>query len=831
MSVAGDAGLFAAQRGAPDGPPGAACTHCGLPVPAGLIEAGAARPFCCGGCRAVYELIHECGLERFYRLRGQDNWSGAASRATGARYDDFDHERFLALHCRAAASGLPSVELRLEGVHCAACVWLLEKLPRVAAGVVEARLDLRRASLQLVWDPRLISLSAIARHLDRLGYPPHPARGTTARELRRTEERRFLIRIAVAGAAAGNVMLLALALYAGLFSSMEPEYVRLFRWLSMLIAGVSLAWPGAVFFRGAWAALRTRTAHLDLPIALGLGVGALAGGVNTVLNRGEIYFDSLTALVFLLLVGRWLQYRQQRAAADSVEWLFSLTPTAARVVDESDAGGGRIVAATTESLRPGQLVEVRANESIPADGVVETGESSVDVALLSGESRPIGVAPGSDVCAGAVNLASSLRVRVRAAGAETRIGRLLQLVEDSLLQKAPIVQFANRISGHFTAALLVLAAFTIAYWSPVDFARGLDHAVALLIVACPCALGLATPLTLAVAIGRAAQRGILIKGGAALEQLARPGTLLLDKTGTLTSGRVELLAWYGEEAVKPLVAAVEAQSSHPVARAFVAAFGNPVGSGSARARQLAAGGLSGEAFGRALLIGSPDFVASTTGSLPDWANAHVDAAVAIGRSPVVVAVDGVVAGVAAFGDPLRPDAAPVLNTLRRLGWRLEILSGDHAAVVEAVGHELGVEPGRRQGGVTPESKLAVVRARAAGGPVVMVGDGVNDAAALAAASVGIAVHGGAEASLAAADVYVNRPGLAPIAELMHAARRTAGVIRRNFAISLGYNIVAAGLAMTGVLNPLMAAVLMPLSSLTVLSLSTTARTFGNEPCQ
>ncbi len=395
--------------------------------------------------------------------------------------------------------------------------------------------------------------------LDSLGYPPHPARDVRARELQRHEDHRFLIRIGVAAACAGNVMTLAFALYGGMFSGIEAEYARLFRWTSMLFCAVALLWPGSLFFRGAWAALRTRTAHLDLPIALGLLAGGLAGSVNVIRDRGEIYFDSLTMLVFLLLVGRWIQRRQQRWAGDAVELLFSLTPTSARRL--KDEG---IEEVPIEAVTPGDRVEVRAGDSVPVDGTVLEGQSTLDQSLLSGESHLVPVEPGQGVHAGTVNVASRLVIRVEAVGGQTRVGRLMSLVEECSRRRAPIVQFADRVAGWFVVTLLTLAAVTFAVWLWIAPQRAIGNAVTLLIVACPCGLGLATPLALTVALGRAARRGILIKGGEVLERLARPGVMILDKTGTVTAGRTKVVSWVGDENAQSWVAALEAHSAHPV---------------------------------------------------------------------------------------------------------------------------------------------------------------------------------------------------------------------------------------------------------------------------
>jgi P-type Cu2+ transporter len=805
-----------------------ACSHCGLPVPSGLIQPGEDLQFCCRGCSTVYQVIRSCGLERFYRLREAAPGVAQPARTTNRAYSEFDDEVFRNLYYRTLPDGSLAVEFYLEGVHCAACVWLVEKLPQVQSGVIESRLDLRRAIVEVRWDPNLVKLSRIAATLDSLGYPPHPAKDIKTRQMRRDEDRRFLIRIGVATACVGNVMTLSFALYGGVFSGNEVQYQHLFRWTSMLFGMVSLAWPGSLFFRGAWAALRTKTAHLDLPIAIGLAAGGAAGAVNAILGRGEIYFDSLSMLVLLLLTGRWLQRRQQSWANDSLELLFSLTPTSARRLED-----GAVVEVPIEAVQPGDRVEVRAGDSIPADGIVLEGQSSVDRALLTGESLPLAVEPGIAVHAGTVNLSSRLVVQVESVGEETRVGRLMHLVEEHSRNRPPIVQFADRVAGRFVRIVLAVAAITFLSWVWFSPAKAIDNAVALLIVTCPCALGLATPLAMTIAVGRAARRHILVKGSEVLEALNRPGVIFLDKTGTLTAGRISLVSWQGDETVRPLVSALERLSAHPIARALAeqGERSREQGAGSTGVcdvEQTVGGGIAGTVAGRRLVVGSPAFVQQQGCSIPAEIEEAQCAAIAATATPVLVAVDGTAVAVAGLGDPLRPDAAASVHRLRQLGWKIRILSGDHPQVVVAIARQLGIDPSDAIGAASPEAKLAAVRAAAAGGTVVMVGDGVNDAAALSAATVGIAVHGGAEASLAAANVYLTRPGLAPILALADAARATLRAIRRCFVVSICYNCLTGGLAVAGLISPLTAAILMPISSFTVFTLAYTVRTFGDE---
>ena len=572
----------------------------------------------------------------------------------------------------------------------------------------------------------------------------------------------------------------------------------------------------AVFYRGAWGSLRTKTLHMDVPISLGILAGFTWGCVNTIRGQGEIYFDSVTILIFLLLVGRFVQRRQQRSAARATELLFSLAPTSARLVVGDDIREAPIAA-----LVPGSVVELKAGDTAPADGVVRDGTSSLDRSLLTGESRPVEVVAGDPVHAGTVNLTGRLLVEVRTTGENTRVGRLLRLVEENASRRAPVVRLADRISVWFVASVLTLALATLLIWLRLDPEHAVDHAVALLIVSCPCALGLATPLAVAAAVGRAANRGILVKGGDALEELARTGRMILDKTGTLTEGRMAVIRWMGDDWARTAAAELEARSSHPIALALSndsqAAPGSDVEVGAHPGR-----GLTGSWNGRPMLVGSPAFAEERGVGIGEPWQAEIHTAVKAGLTPVVVAADGEVAAVAALGDPVRADAAASLGRILELGWSLEVLSGDHPSTVAAVAAGLGLE-GR--GGADPELKAELVRHAADDGRVVMVGDGVNDAAALAAATVGIGVHGGAEAALAAADVYLSRPGLSPVVELLEGSRRTLSVIRRNLVFSLGYNVVAVSLAMAGLMHPLVAAILMPLSSITVVVSSYRAKTF------
>ena len=785
------------------------CDHCGLPVPAGLVEPEAAHQFCCIGCKTVFEVIHAGGFEAYYTLR--DAAPQRAVEGAGRSYEELDDPAFVEQYCSPRPDGLQATELYLEGIHCSACLWLIEKSLAQEAGVAEARLNFARARLSLVWAPTARKLSDIAERLAALGYAPHPARGGTE-DAKRKEERRLFIRLAVAGAAAGNVMLMAFALYGGDFSGMDEGHRQFFRYMSLLAALPAVLYSAAPFFRSAWTGLGARVLHMDLPISIGIAAGFLGGVVNTLRGVGEVYFDSVTALVFLLLVGRLLQLRQQRQAAESSELLYALTPSAARRVD----GDGVAHRVPLEALRIGDMVEVRVGQRVPTDGVVVDGASALDMSLLSGESLPVTVRTNDPVWGGTTNLQDDLTIRVTQPVGSSRVGKIAEMVASATQSRAPVVQLADRVAGYFVAVVLGLSLVTLIVWSLVAPGTAVDHAVALLIVSCPCALGLATPLAITAAIGKAARRGILARSGAALEALGglRGGTLFFDKTGTLTHGRMDVIEFEGPSWVRPLVAAAEVESTHPVGRALFRAFDDGEARSVDDVEVVSGGGVRAKVDGHAVIVGSPQFVGSL--ALYDQAlEAQVERWSADALSPVWVAVDGRVLASIGLADRIRSEARACVETLKSRGFDVAILSGDHPSVVAAVGRQLGLRPEQCWGGLSPEDKLAHVEAH--DGPVVMVGDGVNDAAALAASTVGVAVHGGAETCFAAADVFLQRPGIEGLVDLVEGARRTSRTIRHNIVFSLTYNVVGATLAMAGALNPLVAAVLMPVSSLVVVT--------------
>ncbi len=817
------------------------CAHCGLPV--GAWPIGDGPYFCCTGCSIVYEALQTAGLgDTYYRLRSlapkRDTSRPARTGVDPLQLSELDTETFLTEHTRDAGDGARTADLFLDGVHCAACVWLVERMPFVLEGVEEARLDLPRALLTIRWRPDAIRLSGVARWLARFGYALQPARQQEQNQ-RTTAERSLLIRMGVSWALAGNVMLIAFALYAGLDLSNDPAMANAARWVSFALSVPSVLYGGSVFFRRAWASVRMAVQlrrldrlHMDTPIALGILVGFAHSAWATITGTGEVWFDSITVLIAALLTARWLQLRSRRFAGDATERLLSLLPSMARRI-RSD---GTIEVVRSDEIASDDLVEVPAGEVFPVDGIVHAGNSAVNNAVLTGESRPEPVAPGTAVEAGATNLTATVQVRVRTAGRKTRVGQLLAWIRDHENRKAPVLLLADRLGGYFVLSVLGLALLTLAVWLSRDPSVAAAHVVALLVITCPCALGMATPLAMAVAAGRAARAGIFIKSDGVVQQLTEVNCVVLDKTGTLTEGTMTLVAATGDEAAIDLAAVLEKNSNHPIAAALQQAR-------APRLRRLGQADLPVEAFtavhgsgiygriaGHDVAVGRPGWIESLGGTPPAPLATALAGFSASGYTPVGVSVDGRFVAALAFGDRLRDSSVAFVRHLEASGKEVHILSGDHPDVVRTVAGQLGLPPEQAHGSVSPEEKHAFVeRLRSEGKIIAMVGDGVNDAAALQAAHVGIAVHGGSTASKVAADVFMTRPGLEPLADLLAGARRVMHVIRRNLAFSLVYNAAGAAAAMLGLVTPLVAAIAMPISSLIVVISSILQRSFVLHP--
>ncbi|MBK6335245.1 MAG: heavy metal translocating P-type ATPase [Betaproteobacteria bacterium] len=795
----------------------AVCFHCGLPNPPrsrwrAVID-GRERAFCCAGCRGVAETIHAAGLDAFYAQR-----TAAADRPPveaevddeWLRWDDAAQAQGLV---RDAGSGHRETSLLLEGIHCGACIWLLETWLGRTPGVVAAQVNYATRRARVVWDPQRTRLSAILRAIARIGYHGYPYDPARREALAQRESRALLLRMAVALLAMMQVMMFAVPTYITV-DGVEPQHRLLLEWASLTLTLPALLYSAVPFFRGAWRDLRVRRPGMDVPVALGLVAAFGASAWSTFHGEGAVYYDSVTMFIALLLLARYVELTARRRAGDAVETVAKARPATAERLPDWPASRA-VEAVGAAALRSDDVVLVRPGATVPADGVVLDGRAEVEEAILTGESRPRARGPGDAVLAGSVARDGALTVRVTAAGEATRLAAIERLVERAAGERPRVARVADRVATWFVSALLALAAVTALVWWQVDPSRALAVTFALLVVSCPCALSLATPAALAAASGALGRLHVVIARADALETLAKVTHVVLDKTGTLTSGRVDLvrtvvLAGWREDEARALAAALEAHSEHALARALRATAAGLALPEVAGLETLPGEGVAGTARGRAWRLGRPAFVAALSRTaLPPEIDA-VDA-----ESTLVALGDGEgIAALFVLGDTLRPGAAELVARLADAGITSVLLSGDRSATVRATAARVGIDDAR--GDALPEDKRAAVETLQRRGAVVaMVGDGINDAPSLAQAQVSLSLGSATPLAQWTADVVVLSDDLRLVAAAIRHAQRTLAVVRQNLGWAFAYNAVAIPAAALGHVTPLLAAIGMSASSLVV----------------
>ena len=799
-------------------PNAARCCHCGRPnPPRARWHAdwnGVPHTFCCAGCLGVARTIRAAGLDDFYERRTFDDGAPPIEGDARDEWSHWDETATQAGIVRAGERGTREVSLLVEGIHCGACVWLIESWLAREPGVVSASVNYATRRARVVWDPRRTRLSAVLRAFVAIGYRASPYDPRRREAGARREARTLLLRLAVAGLAMMQVMMFAVPTYVTV-DGVEEAHRRLLEWASLTLTLPALLYSASPFFRGAWRDLRHRSAGMDVPVALGLAA-AFGGSVwATFTGTGPVYYDSVTMFIALLLLARYIELVARQKAGAAIEALARARPaTAERLLDWPS--GQMVETVGAASLAPGDLMLVRPGATVAADGDIVDGRASLEEAMLTGESRPRAAAPGDAVLAGSVARDGALIVCVRAAGEATRLAGLERLAERAMGERPRVARFADRAARWFVATLLVLAAGTAVVWWNVDPSRVLAVTFAVLVVSCPCALSLATPAALAAAAGALARRHVVIARTDALETLARVTHVALDKTGTLTMGRmavvgVELRGTATRDAALALAASLDAVSEHPLARALREAA--PAGTALPRVDAVAivaGNGVEGTVEGRRVRLGRPDFVVALSGRQAPPDVVPADAAtthVALGDASGLIAQF-------TLADTLRPGAADLVARLSRLGIVPVLISGDRTASVEAIARALGIADAR--GDAQPEDKRdALVRLQKEGAIVAMVGDGINDAPSLAQAQVSVSLGSATALAQQTADIVVLGDDLGRVADAIAHARRTYRVIRQNLAWAFAYNLVAVPAAAFGMVTPLVAAIGMSASSLLV----------------
>jgi Cu2+-exporting ATPase len=785
------------------------CFHCGGALPSGsqhsIVVDGITRPVCCAGCEAAARLIVAQGLGRFYEFRA----TGAPVPAGRAgNWPSFDRAAAVRRYTHELQGGEREMSLQLEGLHCAACAWLIENSLGREPGVTQVHVNASTARAALRFDPRRTSPGRLLERIHALGFVPLPLCYDHGAAHGAAERRTALKRLAVAGLGMMQLMTYAVSLYAGVMQGMAPELQQFLRFVSFLVATPVVLYSAQPFFIAAWHSIRARRPGMDVPVALSIAAAYLWSVVSTLRAQGAVYFDSVVMFTFFLLLGRYVEMSLRHRSGMQHDALARLLPDSVLRIET-----GRAERVTPEELRAGDRVRVLTGERVPADGIIELGATEVDESLLTGESAPRPRGCGDTVLAGTLNLSGAVEVSVTRVGQDSTLASVARLLERAQASRPRIADLADRVAVWFVCGVLVLAAAVALYWLHADAGRAFPTVLAVLVVTCPCALSLATPVALAVATTRLARAGLLVTRGRALERLADADRIVFDKTGTLTRGEAQLEevvvlgARVSRTRCLEVAAALEAHSGHPLARAF--AHLAPA-AGTSEVQCDAGRGIEGCIDGVRYRIGRIDYVLEGSEAAVRPAPHAADDAytsIALGDRQGALAQFRVT-------DALRSDVRETLARLQHLGITPQIASGDRKGAVALVAERLGAIAARSD--LSAAAKLDLLHAlQLCGHRVVMVGDGVNDAPVLAAADVSVAIASGADLAKVSADLVLLGEGLGPLVGAVETSRRMLRVIRQNLTWALLYNLVAVPLAASGRLEPWMAALGMSMSSLLV----------------
>jgi len=770
------------------------CLHCDQEVLTSFFSSESERetsisigPFCCKGCLTVYGILKNKGLSHnYYQIKkdGQPFRSRAPANPSTNQYTFLDSKDFQAEYTYLNHNKERTIEFYLEGIHCLACLWVIEKLPSFLPGVLSSKLNLGR-SVAIITINESGSFASVARELDHIGYRPHPLKiNQSESEYKLKEERRNLLRIGIAGAASGNIMLYAISLYAGA----GKEYEHLFNLITVLFALPVLTFSAYPFYKNSFNALKTKSISIDVPISLALIMGGIMGFYNLLIGVPENYFDSLTALVFLLLLSRYFLKSIQEKGLNSTDLNFFYSGE--NYQKAINLGLSEFSEIHPKQLNLGDIIKISPEQMIPADGTVIRGQSYLNNSLITGESELQKISEGENVFSGTQNISREILLKVTSLPKESRLGKILQNIENGWSHKSNIVSLSNTVSKYFISIVFLLSLFLLFFvLKSSGLKSALERSLTLLIVTCPCALAIATPLTFTRSLSLSAQNGIIIKDDAVIEKMSKAKTVFLDKTGTISERESEISEFKiikkSHIEIGSIVHNLEKNSRHPVAITLKNYFPNDSQSFDVIDHKETPGkGVSGFINGHHYVISKYSI----------YENDELIAQFKL-------------------TEKIKKDASQAISKLKNLGLDVKIISGDKTEKVQFLASNVGLTNNDCLGELSPEMKWDQIKNSSS---TIMVGDGANDAIALKSADTGIAVYGAMDISLRAADIYLTTPGLFQVVKLIVLSKETMKVIYRNLFLSLAYNSVSVILAFTGAISPLAAAVIMPLSSLTVL---------------
>ncbi|HHF3092153.1 TPA: heavy metal translocating P-type ATPase [Vibrio diabolicus] len=774
------------------------CYHCGEDVPANtdfkVDILGESRKMCCPGCETVAQTIVDSGLVSYYQYRTAPAEKADLVPEQLQALIHYDNEDVQSEFVRNREN-VSEVTLSLEGVSCAACAWLIEKQVSNTAGLVSIRVNTTTNRALLAWDKTQVRLSELLSVIHKLGYKAAPFEADKQEASYHRMMKQYLYRLGIAGLATMQVMMLAVALYLEVFGDLEPEFKNYFRWVSLIFATPVLLYSALPFYLNAWRSIKGRTLGMDVPVSIALIFAYVASLIATVTEQGEVFFESISMFTFFLLVGRFLEMRARRKAAAASGNLLKLIPAIATTLD-----GEQI---PVKTLKVGDRIRVLPGEHIPADGKVISGRIHIDESMLTGESVHVVKREGDAVYAGTLNGDESFELEVMSSKADSMISNIVRLQDEAQHSKPKIAEIADVVARYFVGAILIISVGTWFYWHQTKPDDAFWIMLSVLVATCPCALSLATPTALTCATSRMGNFGILLRKGHVFETLCKINHLVVDKTGTLTKGDIEIcdtkvLSDLPKEDCLSLAAALEAHANHPIARSF-ASYAND-DFVVYEVQNVIGSGIEGIWNGKIVKIGSAVFV---QGKESDESHA------------VYLSVDGEHVASFYYRDPIRKESKAFVQRFADAGIKTTLLTGDSLSNARPVANEIGID--HVVASAKPEDKLAYLKSLDEDSITMMVGDGINDAPTLAGAHLSVAMGGGTDVAKASADMTLLGDNLEKLLEARLLALRTRKIIRENLAWSLGYNLLILPLAVAGLVAPYIAVVGMSASSIIVVS--------------
>ncbi len=798
------------------------CFHCGLDVPENIhlpvTFQSQEQETCCIGCQAVAQSIIDAGLDAYYLQRTADaEQASLPPEEVLAQLKLYDLDEVQEEFVHISKENQREAVLLLNGITCAACVWLIEQQLLRLVGVIQVDLNYSTQRARVLWDNEKVQLSDILLKIQQTGYQAHPFDTTRYEEQVQKERKKALNRLWVAGLSMMQVMMYAVPTY--LYGDIEEPFLSLLHATSMILTLPVMLFSAIPFYQGFARDIKNKRVGMDTPVTIAIVLAFIASCYALFVGEvKDIYFDSISMFVFLLLGGRYLEQVARRKAGDATERLVKLVPAFCHLLPNYPESEG-IQEAVVAKIKPADVVLVKPGEVIPIDGKILRGYSEVNEAMLTGESLPVGKKQGDAVVAGTMNIASPLTIQTTAVGMNTRLSSIVRLLDNALAQKPKIAVLADKYASWFIMALLLFAILIFGlWWYIADAEKAMWVVVSLLVITCPCALSLATPAALAAATGHLAERGILISKGHTLEALAHVTDVVFDKTGTLTHGQPSVVSWENlgqmdNQMLIMIAQHLERSSEHPIADAIKAMeveSGNQQNLVLSNLINTVGQGVTAQVNGNIWSIGRVQFVAQIAGvNVPQDIYQNIE-----GCSLIALGDEHNIQAVFYLKDTVKPEAKNMLSGLKAKGLNLHILSGDYYQAVQSLAKELGIENIHAE--ATPEDKLFFVKQLQDQDKVVMmVGDGVNDVPVLAQANVSLAMGSGADVAREGSDMVMLKPSLTLIPQTLDLAKRTRKIIHENLWWALCYNIVALPMAAFGIVTPWIAALGMACSSLLV----------------